>query len=162
MIVGHALARLESLPGTVPALHDLPREVKILVPGVFVPVRGLGGRVTGLASRALVPRTVRGLVDEGALALTRHAPLLPVCGLGGPGRGLWTVAGPVGFARTLGVTVRCLDDCASVRLAVTRPGVTGHTGPATGRVTVRPFPLTVHGLGKEVGGLGGVAGIVQR
>ena len=61
MIVGHALARFESLPGTAPALHDhLPREGEILVKGVVVPARGLRGRVTCLASRALVPRTIRG------------------------------------------------------------------------------------------------------
>ena len=95
--------------------------------------------------------------------MIRHAPLLPVCVLGGPGRGLWTAAGPVEFARGV-------DDCSRVRLAVARPGVTshGHTGPATGRViatshgTVRPFPLTVRGLGKGVDSLGGVAWITQR
>ena len=44
----------------------------------------------------------------------------------------------------------------------------GHTEPITGRVlvaghmTARPFLQTVHGLGKGVGGLGGVAGITQR
>ena len=44
----------------------------------------------------------------------------------------------------------------------------GHMGPATGRVTVaghdtvRPFLLTVRGVGKGVGSLGGVAGIVWR
>ena len=44
----------------------------------------------------------------------------------------------------------------------------GHRCPATGHVTfaghgtIRPFPLTVRGLGKEVGGLGRVAGIVWR
>ena len=132
MIVGHTLARLGGLPGTTPAhaLHDLlPREVEILVKGVAVPIRGLGGRVTGLASRALVPRTVRGLVDEGALSVTRHAPLLPLCGLGG--------TGPVEFARALRVTVRDHNDCARVRLAVTRPGVTGQ-GQA-GHMTVRLF-----------------------
>ena len=62
---------------------------------------GGGGRVTGLASCALVPRTVCGLVDEGALAMTRHAPLLLVCGLGGPGPGLRTATGPVRFACSL-------------------------------------------------------------
>ena len=86
-----------------------------------MPVRGLGGRVTGLASRALVPRTIRGLVDEGDLAVTRHAPLLPVCGLGSPGHGLWTATGPVGFTRALRVTFRSLADCARVRLAVAGP-----------------------------------------
>ena len=96
--------------------------------------------MTGLASRALVPRTVRGLVDEGALAVTRHAPLLPVCGLGGH------------------------DDCARVRLVITRPSVTGrgHTCPATSHVTAHPFLLTVCGLGRGAGGLGRVTGIVRR
>ena len=80
MVVDHALARLASLPGTAPA-HALPvylpREVKILVKSVAVPVHGLEGRVTGLTSRAVAPRTVRGLVDGNALAMTRPAPLLP-------------------------------------------------------------------------------------
>ena len=59
------------------------------------------------------------------------------------------------------MTIRGLDDCARVRLAVVRPGVTarGHTGPATGRVTVLPFLLTVH---DHEGGVGGVAGIARR
>ena len=105
-----------------------------------------------------------GLVDEGAFAVTRHAPLLPVCCLGSPGHGLRTATSPVRFARVLGATVCGLNDCSRIRLAVARPGVTGcgHTGPATGHVTIRPFLLTVRGLGKGVGGLGGVAGIVQR
>ena len=90
MIVGHAFARLGSLPGTAPAhaLHvHLPREVKILMKGIAVPVRDLGGGVTGLASRALAPQTVLGHVDGSALAVTCPAPLLPMCDLGGPGRG---------------------------------------------------------------------------
>ena len=128
------------------------------------PVRGLGGRVTGLASRAIATWTARILVDDGALIVTRHPPLLPMCGLSGPGRDLQTATGPVGFAHALGVTVRGLADCVCVRLAVVRSGVTSrvHTSPATGHVTVRPFLLTVRGLGKGVGGLGGVAGIAQR
>ena len=171
MIVGHALARLESLLEIAPAhtLHDLlPRKVEILVKGVVVPVRGLGGYMTGLASHALIPRTVRGLVDEGTLAVTRHAPLLPVCSHGSPS--LRIATGPVEFARALGVTVRGHNGCACVHLAVARPGVIGrgHTCPAIGCVTVnghvtaRPFLLTVRGLGKGIGGLGGVAGITQR
>ena len=86
VIVGHALARLERVLGTASAhaLHGLlPREVEILVKGVAVPGHSLGGRVTGLASRALTPRTVCGLVDEGALTVTRHAPLLPMPGPSG-------------------------------------------------------------------------------
>ena len=82
-----------------------PSEVEILLKGVVAPVRGLGGRMIGLASHALVPRTVRGLVDETTLAVTRHAPFLPVYGLGGSGL-------------ALGVTIRGLNDCARVRLAV--------------------------------------------
>ena len=77
VIIGHALASLGSLPGTAPAHALLRREVEILVKGVAVPVRGL-------ASCALAPRTVCGLVDEGTLAVTCHAALLPVCGFGGP------------------------------------------------------------------------------
>ena len=175
MVVDRALARLESLPRTAPthALHGLlPREVEILVKSVVVPVRGLGGRVTGLASRTLVPRTVRCLVDEGALAGIRHAPLLPACGLGGPGpgRSLQTATSPIEFTHALRVTVCGLDECACVHLAVTRPGVTGcgHTGPANGHVTIaghetiHPFPLTVRSLRMGVGSLSGVAGIARR
>ena len=66
-----------------------------------MPVHGLGGRVTSLVSRALAPWTIRGLADESALAVTRDAPLLPVCGLS---RGLLTATGTVGCARALGVT----------------------------------------------------------
>ena len=105
-----------------------------------------------------------------ALAVTCHAPLLLVCSLGGPGRDLQIATGPVGFARALRVTVRGHDNCIRIRLAVARPGVSGrgHTGLATGRVTVsghvtaHPFLLTIRGLGKGVGSLGGVAGIAQR
>ena len=70
-----------------------------------------GGRVTGLVSRSHVPQTVRGVMDEGALAVTRHAPLLPVFGLGGPGRGLWTATGPFGF----GVRLRSQTDRSQSR-----------------------------------------------
>ena len=174
MIVGHALAGLGSLPRPTPAhaLHGpLPLEVESLVEGVVMPVCGLGGRVTSLTSCALVPRTFRGLVDEGALAVTCHTPLLPVSGLSGPGRGLQTATGPVGCARALEVTVRILDECTRVHLAVTRPGVTGlghrglttsHVTIDTGHMTARPSPLIVCGLGSGVGGLGGVAGIAWR
>ena len=75
MIVGHALARLAGLPKTAPALHIyLPCMVEILVLGVAVLVRGLEGRVTGLASRAFAPQTVCGLVDEGALVPLPFCP----------------------------------------------------------------------------------------
>ena len=132
--------------------------------GIVVSVHGLGGRVTGLESRALATWTARILVDDGALTVTRHSPLPPMCGLGGPGYGRQTATGPVGFARALGVTVRSLADCACVRLAVMRPGVTnrGHTSLASGHATVCPFLLTVRSLGKGVGGLGRVAGIARR
>ena len=128
-----------------------------------MPVRGLGCRVTGPASDALVSRTVRGLVDDSTLAVTSHAPLLPVCSLGGSSNSLRIAAGAISFARGL-------DDCACIRLAVARPAVTGrgHAGPATGHVattghvTARPFLLTISGLGEGVGGLGGVTGIAQR
>ena len=126
MIVDHTLARLASLPGTAPtlALHVyLPLVVEFLVKGVTVPVRGLEGRLTGLASCTLASWTVHNLVDEGALAVTCHAPLLPVCGLADPGRGLLTATGTDECARILGVTVCSLDDCACVRMAIARPGV---------------------------------------
>ena len=87
--------------------------------GVVVPVRDLVGCVTGLASCALAPRPVRGLMDAGALAWTPHTLPLPVCGLGSPGLGLWTATRPVGFAHALGMTVRGLDKYACALLAVT-------------------------------------------
>ena len=109
-----------------------------------MPVRSLGGGcVTGLACHTLVPRPVRGLVDAGAFAGILHAPLLPACG-----PGLRTATSLVEFVRSLGVTVRGLDECTRVHLVVTRLVVTvhghtrlgvtvhGHTGPATGRVTL--------------------------
>ena len=96
---------------TAHALHVyLPRVVGILMKGVAVPVRGLEGRVTGLVSRSLAPRTVRCLVDEGTLAVTRHAPLLPMCSLADLGRGLLTATGTAECGRTLGATVRGRDD----------------------------------------------------
>ena len=39
----------------------------------------------GLGSHALAPRAVHGRVDDNALAVTRHAYPLPVCGLVDPG-----------------------------------------------------------------------------
>ena len=103
------LARLASLRGTAPA-HALPvhlhRVVKMIVKSVAVPTLGLRGRVPGLASRALAPRTVCGLVDESALAVTRHAPPLPMCGLDAPGLGLLTATGTSEYTRALGATVR--------------------------------------------------------
>ena len=81
MIADHPLERLAALLGPAAAhalpVH-LPRLVKMIVKGVAVPALGLGGRVPGLASRDLAPRTVRGRVDESALAVTRHTPPLPV------------------------------------------------------------------------------------
>ena len=74
VIVDHALPRLASLPGTAPAhtLHAyLPREVEILVQGIAVAFHGL-------MSRTVTARTIRGRVDEGALAVTDHASPLPV------------------------------------------------------------------------------------
>ena len=134
-----------------------------------MPPLGLEETVACRAGRTPAPRTVRSLVDGGALAVTRPALLLPVCGLVAPGRGLWTATGIVECTLALGVTVRGLDECARNLLAVARPGVTacGHTGPATSHVTVAglvtaPLLLTVRGLGRGVGGLDGVTGIARR
>ena len=135
---------------------------------VAVPALGLGGRVPSLGSRALVPLIVRGHVNESALAVTRHAPPLPICHLIDPGRGLLTTTGTDRCARALRATVRGRSDCAHNRLAITRPGVAarGHTGSATGHVTVAGLVtallLTARGLGRGVGGLDGVAGIAGR
>ena len=163
-LVASSVCAEHDLPRPVPthALHGLlPLEVSLLK-GVVVPVRSLGGQVTGLASHTLVPQTVRGLMDKGALTVTCHAPLLPVSGLGGPG--LRTSTGPVGCARALGVTVCGLDECARVCLAVARSSVIslGHTGLITSHVTALPSPLIVRGLKSGVGSLGGVAGIAWR
>ena len=92
------------------------------------------------------------------------------CGLGGPGCGLQTHTGLVGFAHALRVTVCGLDECTRALLAVTRPSVTVrvHTGTATGLVTITghgtgPFsPLTVRSQGIGVGGQGGATGIARR
>ena len=173
MIADHPLARLAALPGTAPA-HALPVHlpcvVKMIVKSVAVPALGLGGRVPGLVSCALAPRTIRSRVDESALTVTRHAPPLPVCGLNAPGHTLLNATGTVGCARAraLGATICRCNDCAHVRLAVVRPGVTthGHTSPVTGHMNVAglvtALPLTARGLGRGVGGLDGVAGIMRR
>ena len=87
MIIGHAREIGERLLETTPAL---PFRVELLGKSVAVLALGLGGLVTG---HALVPRTVCGSVNENALAVTRHAPLLPVCGLIAPGRFLLTTNG---------------------------------------------------------------------
>ena len=62
--------------------------------------------MTGLGRHSLVPRTVHGRVDASALAVTRHPPLLPMCGLIAPGCGLLTATVIDGYARALG-----RDDC---------------------------------------------------
>ena len=82
-------------------------------------------------------------MDEGALAVARHAPPLPVCGLAAPGRGLLASTVNGECAHALGATVCGRDDCAHDRLAGARAGMTarGHTGPTTGHVTAVLFPL---------------------
>ena len=142
MIHNRALARLGILSGAAPALA-LPGPGclvwMVLGKGAVVPLRGLVGRVAGLASRALAPRPIRGRMDEGALAGARHAPHLPACVLDGPGRGLRTAPGAVGFAHALGVAVRSLDESArSLRVAAgSVVTVRGHVIRVTGPVTVR-------------------------
>ena len=81
------------------------REVEILVKSVAVPVLGLGGRVTGLASHAFAPPTVHGRVDEVTLAVACLAPPLSVCSLAASSRGLLTATGTAECARALGATV---------------------------------------------------------
>ena len=149
MIADHPLARLAALPGTTPA-HALPVHlpcvVKMIVKSVAVPT--LGGRVPGLVSRALAQRTIRSHVDESALAVTHHAPLLPVCGLNAPGHTLLNATGTVGCARALGATICRCNDCARVRLTLH-----GHTSPVTGHTNVAglvtALPLTARGLGRS-------------
>ena len=155
------------LPWPAPALafHGLlSRVVGRLVESVVVPAHGSVGCVPGLASCALAPLSVRCLVDAGALAGALHTPPLPACGLGVPYRGVRTATSHVGFAHALGVTVRCLDECARALLAVARPGMTvcGHTGPATGHGTGPFSPLTIRGRRRGVGSQGKVTGIARR
>ena len=96
--------------------------------GDVVPAHGLVGRVPGLASSTFAPRPARGLVDACALTRALHAPLLPACGLSGPGPGpgLRTAPEAVGFARALRVTARSLDESAPALLAAAGPAVIVH------------------------------------
>ena len=66
----------------------------------------------------------------------------------------------IGFARTLRVTTRGLDEKARALLAAAGPAmvVRDHVVPGTGRSS----PLTGLGHGRGVGDLGGVARIVRR
>ena len=171
VIRNRALARLGILPGAVPALTlpGLSCHVRVVLgKGDVLPARGLVGRVACLASRALAPCPVRGCVDEGTPAGAHHAPPLPVCGLGIPSRGLRTAPVAIGFARTLGVTVRGLNESArALRVAVgSVVTICSHAVPATSPVTVRGHrtghfsPLTGPGHGGEGGGRGGVSVIV--
>ena len=170
MAVSRGREGRETLPETAPApLAYSPLGVGIPARSIAVPALGLGVTVTCRVGRVPTPRTVRGLVDGGALAVTRPALLLPAYGLVAPGRCLRAATGIAECARAFGVTARGLDECARDLLAVARPGVTarGHTGPATGHVTVAglvtaPLLLTVHGLGRGVGGLDGVTGTARR
>ena len=130
--------------------------------------RSRGARAWSRESRSR-STDVRVHMDKSALAVTRHSPLLPMCGLVAPSRSLLTATGTDGCACALGVTVRGRDDSARDRLAVARPSVTarGHTGPATGHMTAAGLVtalllLTACGLGKRVGGLDGVTGTAQR
>ena len=145
MTVGYGREGRETLLETAPAHAPLAP--------LAVPVLGL---VVAVACRALAPRTVRGLVDGSALAVTRPNLLLPTCSLVSLGRGLRTAPGVDECARGL-------DECARDLLAVARPSVTarGHTGPATGHVTA-PLLLIVRGLGSGAGSLDGVTGTARR
>ena len=70
----------ESLPGPAPA-HALP----VYLPSGFEILVNVAVPTFGLGDRALAPQTVNGRVDDNALAVTRHASPLPVCGLVDPG-----------------------------------------------------------------------------
>ena len=119
----------------------------------------------GLRSRAVSPRIVSGGVDESALVVTRHAPLVPMCGLVDPGRNLLTATVTDKCARALRATVRGRDDCTRDRLAVARPGATArsHIGHVTvaGLVTALLL-LTARGLGRRVADMDKVTGIAVR
>ena len=136
-----ALARLGALPGAAPALA-LPGPPCHMTgsPGMgdIVPARGLMGHLPSLASRALAPQAVHGLVDACALVRSLRAPPLPAYGLGGPGRSLRTAPGSVRFACALGVTARGLDERARALLAASGPAVIvrDRVVPGTSPVTV--------------------------
>ena len=98
-----------------------------------MPALGLGGRLPSLESRPLAPRTVCGRVDKSALAVTRHAPHLPGCGLDTPGCSLLTTTGTA-----LGTTVHGRDDCTRVHLAIARPGVTSSDRLRSGKRSWQP------------------------
>ena len=128
--------------------------------GDVMPARGLVGCVPGLASRALTPQIVCGLLDVCALVGVLHAPTLPACGLG---RGLRTTPGAVSFARVLGVTARSLLAAAGPAVIVRDHAVRGTSPVAVrGHGTVLSSPLTGLSHGRGVGDLGRVAGIVWR
>ena len=81
------LERLGALPGAAPtlALPGPPCHVTGSPgKGDVVPACGLVGRVPGLASRALAPRSVRGLVDACALAGPFTLPFCPCAVLAVP------------------------------------------------------------------------------
>ena len=167
MILDCAFARLGALPGAATALAlPGPRSHMTGRPGKgdVVHARGLVDRVPGLASRALTPQLVRSHVDACALVGDHHALPLPMCGLGGPGRGLRTIPRAVGFDCTLGVTARGLARSTRALLAAAGPTVTvrDHTDPGTGHGTGLSSPLSGFSHGRGVGGLGGVTGIVRR
>ena len=112
MIVGHAREEGETLPDTAPALAlpaSFPLGVELLGKSVAVPALGLGGLVTGLGCRALVPLTVRSRMDENALAVTHHAPLLPMCGLVAPSHGLLTATVTDEYARVVTTIALVID-----------------------------------------------------
>ena len=127
-----------------------------------MPARGLLGRVPGLASHALAPRTVRDLVEACTLVGSLYALPLPTCGLGSLSHSLRTAPGAVRFTCALGVTARVLDESTRALLAAAGPAVTvrAHAGPDTGPMTVRGHwislssPLTGLGHWSRVGGLG--------
>ena len=104
------MEREEAPPETAPAcaLHAyLPLGVELPMKNITVPALGLEVLVLCLGSRALDPRTVRGHMDESALAVTRHDHLLPVCSLVALSRCRLTATGSVECAHARG-----LDDCA--------------------------------------------------
>ena len=125
--VGHGREGGGRLPATAPARAPLaypPLGVGILERSIAVPTLGPGVTVACRVGRSPAPRTVHGLVDGAALAVTRPALavtrpalLLPVCGLVAPGRSLRTATGIAECARALGVTVRGLNECARDLLA---------------------------------------------
>ena len=115
----------------------------------------------GLGSCALAPWTVCGRVDESALTVTRHTPLLPVCGLVDPSRGLLTATGTDEYARALG-RPRRLRSRSTGRRETRRDRHGSRYRSRVASLVTALLLLTARSLGTGVGNLGRVAGTTRK